>query len=235
MAPDNIADEVPVRQVIVVDTETTGFEAASNSLVEFAGIVFGGDWYQSLIKPTTPISFGAMATHHITEEMVADAPNCEDVLGHVFGKCQPDVVVAAHNAQFDKSFMPEWIRELDWICTWRCAMHLYPDAESHSNQSLRYELGLDASDLPPEAGGMAHRALYDAWVSAKLLERIMTDSGRDVDGLVELTRAPILLNKVRFGKHFGEKWSDVPKSYLRWVLSQDFDEDTKHTAEFHLR
>jgi hypothetical protein len=82
---------------------------------------------------------------------------------------------------------------------------------------------------------MAHRSLYDAWVTSKLLERCMEFSGEGLLELAELTKKPLLLNKVRFGKHRDELWSDVPKSYLRWVLSQDFDDDVKNTAEFHLR
>lgn len=222
-----------MRQVIVIDTETTGFEAATNSLVEFAS-VSEGRWFESLIKPTTAISFGAMATHHIIPAMVEHAPSADEVLRSVFSE-DDDAVIVAHNAAFDMSFMPEWIQTKDSVCTWRCAMHLYPDAESHSNQSLRYELGLDVSDLPPEAGGMAHRALYDAWVTSKLYERIVADSGKTTEELIELTRAPVLQKKVRFGKHANELWSEVPKSYLRWILSQDFDRDVAHTAEFHLR
>jgi exodeoxyribonuclease X len=222
-----------MRQVIVIDTETTGFEAATNSLVEFAAVI-DEHWYHSLVKPTTPISFGAMATHHITPDMVEDAPSLDDVISN-FVSPEDDVVLVAHNAGFDMSFMPEWLRAKEWICTWRCALHIYPDAESHSNQSLRYELGLDVSDLPPEAGGMAHRALYDAWVTAKLYARIVADSGKSVEELVELTKAPVLQKKVRFGKHANQLWSEVPKDYLRWVLRQDFDRDVLHTAEFHLR
>lgn len=222
-----------MRQVIVIDTETTGFDAATNSLVEFAAVL-EDRWFHSLVKPTTSISFGAMATHHITPDMVEDAPPLSDVLGAVISP-DDDVVLVAHNAEFDKSFMPEELREKDWICTWRCALHIYPDAESHSNQSLRYELGLDVSDLPPEAGGMAHRALYDAWVTKKLYERIVLDSEKSLQELIELTKAPVLQKKVRFGKHANQLWSDVPKDYLRWVVRQDFDRDVLHTAEFHLR
>ncbi len=224
-----------MRQVVVLDTETTGFEPQCNSLVEIAGRRVGGMWFSGLVKPTTKISFGAMATHHITEDMVASAQSLEDAMTFFLPQTPEGYVFVAHNAGFDKSFLPEWYQTQDWICTWRVASHLWPDAESHSNQSLRYELGLDVSDMPEQAGGMAHRALYDAWVTSKLYERCVEESGKSTEELVELTKQPLLLRKVRFGKHRDELWSDVPKSYLRWVLSQDFDEDVKHTAEFHLR
>jgi exodeoxyribonuclease X len=190
--------------------------------------------FSLLCKPTVPIGFGAMGAHHITEAEVAQAPDIASVVQRTLPQLEPSYVVAAHNAAFDKSFLlPHAPHLADWICTYRCAMHLWPDAESYKNQSLRYELGLDVSDMPPEAGGMAHRALYDAWVTYKLLERML--ESRTVSQLVELTKAPILLKKCGFGKHVGTLWEDVPASYLRWMLSQDFDEDTLYTARFYLR
>ena len=224
-----------MRQVVTIDTETTGFEPETNSILEIAGVREDRSWFSSLVRPTTKISYGAMATHHITEEMVAQAQDLDSALTYFLPHTDDGYVFVAHNAQFDSSFMPEWHRSQSWICTWRVASHLWPDAESHSNQSLRYELGLDVGDMPEKAGGMAHRALYDAWVTAKLLERCMDNFGHGIDELIELTKKPLLLTKVRFGKHRDELWSDVPKSYLRWILSQDFDNDVKNTAEFHLR
>jgi exodeoxyribonuclease X len=215
-----------------IDTETTGFDPLTNSVVEFATVDKIGDYHHSLIKPEHKISFGAMATHHITEEMVADAPTLESVIDYCCGP-EDDIVFAAHNAAFDKAFLPKWMQEKPWICTYRLAMHLLPDAESHKNMSLAYEFGLDWSDMPAEAGVLAHRALYDAWVTQKLLEFLAKD--RSVEELIYLSTAPILLKKVGFGKHFGELWSEVPQSYLSWITKQDFDGDVLHTARHYMR
>lgn len=224
-----------MRQVRVADTETTGFDAASNSLVEFAYVREDfAEWNHSLLKPKHPISFGAMGTHHITERMVVDAPEADWWLEQHFPPDEQFGLVF-HNASFDTAFLPPHMVDIPVVCTWRCAMSVWPEAESHSNQALRYELGLDLGDMPEEAGGEAHRALYDAWVTCALYDRLRVETGKTFEELVELTKAPILQKKVRFGKHSGEMWSDVPKDYLRWILKQDFDSDVKHTAEFHLR
>ena len=53
--------------------------------------------------------------------------------------------------------------------------------------------------------------------------------------LVELCKQPVLLRTVRFGKHRGDLWKDVPRSYLSWIVNQDFDRDVIHTARHHLR
>lgn len=236
----------------VVDTETTGFDPRDGGVCEIAcvavGDTIGDGYFQSLVNPGFPIGCDAMGTHHITNEMVADAPSL-DMIFFDRGLGVHDVW-AAHNAEFDMSFLPEHVRspQRRWICTWRCAMHIWPDAPSHKNQALRYWLGLDVSDMPEEAGKNAHRALYDAWVTAKLLRRMITwISLRDHSGvedittiqaivneLIRLSTAPLILKKVRFGKHRDSLWVDVDRGYMQWCLRQDFDKDVIHTCKHHL-
>ena len=243
---------------IVIDVETTGFDHEADRLVEIACVREDGTFSRTLVCPgDRKISFGAMATHHITPEMVADAPSTLDALG-ILGLTPPtddwsetpDVLVF-HNAQFDRGFLPEWLRELPYICTYRCSLHLYPAAESHSNGALWYELGLQ-HEMPPEAGSMPHRALFDALMTRDILEWMInevavTGDDEQINGsfddcrdyclqrLVELTSSPVLLTKCRFGKHRDSLWEDVPSMYMEWVLGQDFDEDTKHTCRHWLR
>lgn len=263
----------------VVDTETTGLDPKESALLEVAAVREDGSFAQSLVNPgDRRISFGAMATHHITPEMVADAPSAVEAVWEVIGgphrdncgicagsgiidtqdgpddcHCDektPDVLVF-HHAEFDRGFLPEYLRDLPYICTWRCAMHLYPSAESHSNGALWYELGL-SRPMPPEAGHMPHRALFDALMTRDILEWMIckvniSEDGYQMQGppeflrefameqLVRLTSTPVLLTKCRFGKHRDTHWEDIPSAYMEWVLGQDFDEDTKHTCRHWLR
>lgn len=267
---------------VVVDTETTGMDPQEDRLVEVAAVREDESYAHSLVCPgERNISFGAMATHHITQEMVADAPSAAEALAEIglglpeipcedcngtgippedpegycshcdgsgltgFDKPAVDVLVF-HNAEFDRGFLPEWLRELPYICTWRCALHLYPNAESHKNGALWYELGL-SHPMPEEAGRMPHRALFDAIMTSDILEWMLSHVSFDSVGnvllspdeavryLVELTSTPVLLTKCPFGMHRGTLWEDVPSKYMEWVLTQDFDEDTKHTCRHWLR
>jgi exodeoxyribonuclease X len=196
----------------------------------------------SLVKPEHPISFEAMACHHIVESMVADAPSLEQVLADFPGISRTEYF-AAHNAPFDRKYLPSYLQDKPWLDTYRIALHLWPDAPSHSNQVLRYWMGLDVSDMPAEAGGMAHRALYDAFCTTKLLEKMIATVCEDcnmsfedaVQHLLELSAAPVVLRKVRFGKHRDELWKDVPKSYLQWISKQtDMNADVLFTAKHYL-
>lgn len=222
-------------QVTVIDTETTGLDG---DIVELAAVTITPlelgygitNFCSSLVQPTKPIEFAAMGIHHITEAMVVGEPSLATVLDAL--ELSKVDILAAHNAEFDKKGLPKELRDKRWICTWRCAMHLWPGATTHSNQGLRYELGLDVSDMPAECGGNAHRALYDAWCTAKLLAEML--KLRSAEQLVDLTRAPIIFQKVSFGKHYGELWSKVPKSYLQWVVRQDMSADIIATAKHYL-
>jgi exodeoxyribonuclease X len=230
--------------IVVLDTETTGFEPGD--VVELAYVRKDWSYYTSLVKPTCPIEIQAMASHHITEEMVVPYPTLEQQLSAI--DLRDAEYIVAHNAAFDRKFLPQLVVKR-WICTWRCALHLWKDAPSHSNQALRYWLKLDVGDLPAEAGSTSHRALYDAWVTKKLFEReideviatCMAHDGPDttreqaVELMYKMTGEPVILNKVRFGKHEGKLWSEVERGYLSWILKQsNFDEDTMHTARFWL-
>lgn len=224
---------------VVIDTETTGMDPEQDRLVEVAAVWDDGSYSQSLVNPgARPISFGAMATHHITPEMVADAPPIDAALWNAGLHDLPsDAVLVFHNAEFDHAFLTSDLRMLPTVCTYRCALHLVPDAESHSNGALWYELGLN-HPMPPEAGNMPHRALFDALMTADLLrwlienvpvegERTDTTAMRE---LYQLSRTPVLLKTCRFGKHRDTAWADIPTDYMQWVLKQDFDEDVKHTC-----
>lgn len=232
---------------VAMDTETTGFEPETNSLVEMAAVSQFGAFQHTLVKPTTPIGFGAMATHHITNEMVENAPNVDEAFEvlQLASKNLEDararnveLIPVFHNAAFDMQFMPEYFQALRYVCTWRCAVSMFPNAESHSNGALWYEFGLD-HPMPDEAGSMPHRALFDAIMTADLMDYMLGHIRQNhpnitdpLEHMIWLTKQPILLNTVRFGKHRGMLWSEVPIDYLAWCLRQDMDDDIKFTCKF---
>lgn len=217
--------------IAVVDTETTGLDPEAGSIVELAVVTVPSmRIYHSLVSPEHPIEIQAMAIHHITERMIMSAPKIEKAIADCFLNLA-DVIVA-HSAGFDKGFLRI---DKPWVCTWRCARQIWPDAPGYSNQILRYWLpdldeevcrNREIMALPP------HRAAPDAWVTAHILKRMLKE--HSIDDLIEMTPKPILMKIVSFGKHRGEKWEDVPKRYLRWMIEQDFDDDTKFTAKHHL-
>jgi exodeoxyribonuclease X len=192
-----------------------------------------GTYGYAMIEYEGDIPAQARAVHHISPDDVRPgAPGVvcrEEWVRGMLSAVDLDTVYAAHNAAFDKKFLPEF--DIPWICTYRCAMHIWPDAPGHSNQVLRYHLGVEPpaamlKDLAP------HRALYDAAVTAGILQFMLRE--HTVEDLLRFTSSPVLLRTVRFGKHRGELWKDVPVDYCRWILrTGGFDEDIMHTARVY--
>lgn len=225
------AQEDSHMRVAVIDTETTGIDSTKDQVVEIAAAVQGTHGLvhtSSLIRASCPIPPEAKAVHHITEDMIADAPTLSDFIPGMLDDLAHPEVWAAHNAPFDQGFLPQLSGK--WVCTWRCALHLFPDAPGHSNQVLRYHLDLDLMDHEDLLRSLApHRALYDVVVTHALLDRMLEICS--LEELVGLSTTPVVLTTVRFGKHRGVRWRDVPRNYLSWVSRQtDMDPDTLHTA-----
>lgn len=214
----------------VIDTETTSFEGG---IVEIASvdIEFGAicNPMSDFVRPPEAIGFEAMAIHHITEDMVADAPFISEVIGRYLGAS----VYVAHNAAFDKGKLPQI--DAPWICTLKLARKLYPEFERHGNQYLRYRLGLKPT-LPE--GLYAHRALYDCYVTAELLMYMGREAQWTIREMREISASPSLLYRMRFGKHKGKTFEEVAtedKGYLRWLLGTDLDEDMEFTVKHWLK
>jgi exodeoxyribonuclease X len=219
-------------KLLVLDCETTGFEPPDAKVVEIAGAVVDSksmmitNMFSQLVNPGIPIPPEAMGVHHIQDIEVKGKPILKKVMEKYVNPLLPAHVVA-HNSEFDSKFIPVMG---DWICTFRCAKHIWPDCPSFSNQTLRYYLKLfkepEVEAFPP------HRARADVWVTAHVLIRMLAK--HSPEELVEMTKHPILLRKVHFGKHLGTPWSEVPKDYLQWIIRQnDFDRDVLHTAKHY--
>jgi len=214
----------------VIDTETTSFEGG---VCELASVdIINGQICNPMsdfVKPPEPITVGAMAVHHITDAMVAEAPPIDDAVDRYLGAS----VYVAHNAAFDRPKLPQI--NAPWICTLKLARKLFPELESHSNQYLRYHFMLDV-DVPENLH--AHRALYDCYVTAALLIRLNRDVKMTIAQMREITALPSLLHTMRFGKHKGKTFEEIAatdQGWIRWALANmDADEDLKFTLQHYL-
>lgn len=243
---------------IVVDTETTGFPEEGGKLVEIAAISRNSAGllkeFQTYVNPGMPIPPVARAVHHISDADVAGAPSPGSAMEEMhiaMGAESGDVVWVAHNMSFDEKFLP-LLDDSPKICTYRCALHIWPDAPGHGNQVLRYWLGLDESgELQLPEGLHPHRALYDILVTEGILRRMLRGLEAGTGGfdpmtqdealleLVRLSRAPVVLTKARFGKHAGKAWDWIVRndsSWCDWYLRlPDPDDDVRHTILHHRR
>ncbi|PWT89996.1 MAG: hypothetical protein C5B54_08000 [Acidobacteria bacterium] len=232
--------------LIVLDTETSDLDPDKGAkLLEIAWIELlntgrndGSPWeqvssYETYIEcpPNLIINPKAQATHHITRDMLtADkgARSRYETILHLQKFLKEDTYMVAHNAAFDRAFVPE-IKH-PWICTHRSAKHLFPGAPGYSNQVLRYHLGLKP-DLP--ANKFPHQALYDVSVTVSLLHKMLENT--TPLQLLNLSQQPVRLKTLTFGKHRGQDFSAIPRDYLVWLRrQQNLEPDLIYTLDYLL-
>lgn len=223
----------------VVDLETTGGDRTSEIIeVGIVDVLRDGEGWRALppvtrlFRPRGPISFHAMAVHHLTPADFCDEdPHCDEfLLREMFLAERADVMVA-HSARFERGFIADTATGgLPWICTVRSAKAVWPQAPGHSNQVLRYWRGLA---LDPAMANPAHRAGPDAWVTAHLLIDLLKEA--TVEQMLAWTNEPRTLDRIPFGKHRGKAWFEPPEDYLRWMVAQaDMDSDAVAAARQEL-
>lgn len=236
----------------VIDLETTGFEPPEHAVVEIGWCDLTADradlaggpigWRAGLpsavfINPGRPIPPETSAIHHLIDEDVSGGFVWAEAAPQVLN---PDLIVpsdeapialAAHSAKFERLWCTDDLtRGLPWICTYKCALRLWPDAPLHSNQGLRY--WRRPVGLRREFAEGAHRAGPDAYVTAFHL-RDMLDLA-SVEDLIKWSSEPALQVRCQIGKNRGQKWSDLDDGFLEWVAVRDFDEDVLFTVRHEL-
>lgn len=234
-------------QFTVIDLETSGL-APPASVIEIGWTKLYYDTetkaveihspQSRLFSPVEPLTPENIAVHHLTDDMLAGYEPCsEDALAEVAQDDRPQFLVAAH-AAFEQQWLVPAICGRDqtgksphWICTVKVAARLHPEADSHSNQAMRYRLGLN---LPDELAMPPHRAAPDSYVTAHILAEFIK-SGVRVAQMAQWTLEPRFMTRLGFGKHKGVAFTDAPADYLQWMCGQqDMDPDAKHWARVEI-
>ena len=196
--------------LIVLDFETNGLSPHyGGRAIEIGAVLIEGtriiDRFQNLMNPGCRISPFIESYTGITNEMVAGAPPCEEVMEQ-FAEFIGDLPLVAHNASFDRSFLDS---ELGFInrsrtnrmaCSMLAARRVFPDAPNHKLTTLVSYCGI-------ETDGVFHRALADAEMTGRLwlamLEVIRSAYGIEnlsFDALCELCRTPKAKVEAYFAK-----------------------------------
>ena len=159
---------------IVLDVETTGLDYTKEKIIEFAGVRLENgkitDTFQTLVNPNQKIRKSSMAIHGITDEMLKDAPNEEEIFPKIF-EFIGDNPIVAHNAIFDYSFLNRTKKRLfnenfdnRYIDTQFMFKEVYPHLES---------CGLDClMDIFKVKYSTRHRAMADAEGLAKAYPKL---------------------------------------------------------------
>ncbi|MBN6185791.1 PolC-type DNA polymerase III [Aneurinibacillus sp. BA2021] len=131
---------------VIFDVETTGLSVVNNTIIELAGVkmrngeIIGR--YESFVNPHTPIPLNIQQLTSITDDMVKDAPELDQVIGE-FIDFVGDAVLVAHNAKFDMGFLHASCKQTGreplanpFLDTLELARFLYPGMRNHRLNTL---------------------------------------------------------------------------------------------------
>ena len=125
------------------------------------------DHFSTLINPECDFSPFNMRIHHITPEMVKDAPTFPEIAPVLCGFIGDDVLVA-HNAPFDIDVLRKMcirydleVPEYEYLCTVQAARIAFPDLINHKLNTL-----CEALHIPLENH---HDAMCDTCACANVL------------------------------------------------------------------
>jgi DNA polymerase-3 subunit epsilon len=164
---------------IVLDTESTNLdgEIVDLAILDAAGTVM----FDSLVKPVGRVTEGARAVHHISDEMIAEAPNFAQVWPQVWGLLAGKIVIT-YNADFDfrmfalsllaNELPTEQLEESE--SRWHCLMERYRQ-HIHLRRWQRLDAALQQQRLP---ASNTHRALADAQAAYSLLTHLAAKVSR---------------------------------------------------------
>ncbi len=127
------------RNLVVIDTETTGFSFNHDELTQIAAARLEcgqiTDWFVTFVNPGKPIPEDVAYLTNIHDEDVADAPTPQKALADLV-EFVGDAKLVAHNADFDRTFAtrhPEGYPLLEnvWIDSLDLARITLPRLRSH--------------------------------------------------------------------------------------------------------
>jgi len=207
-----------MNNALIIDSETSG--VIEPAIVELAWLKFDsptslddpGESFEQRYNPGKIIGFGAMATHHITNQDVAACPPSS-----TFKLPKDTGYIIGHNVDFD------WVAmgspSVKRICTLALSRYLWPGTDSHTLGAMIYMLE------PRNARALlrdAHSAMSDVISCKILLGHILEKLGYPStwEGVWLLSEEARLPKVIGFGKHEGTRIAELPLDYRQWILSK---------------
>jgi len=177
---------------VVFDLETTGFNAGGeDSIIEIGAVkICNGeiiDRYDKLINPGKKLPAKIIELTKITDKMLENCPNEEDVVKD-FMQFIENLPMVAHNAKFDMSFLKMAYKKYNLgefnntvIDTLELSRVMNPSLARHSLSALvkRYDVLFD------EEGH--HRADYDSEATGYVFHKMIKElNNRNIENVLEL-------------------------------------------------
>lgn len=210
-----------VRYALILDTETTGFDPERDSIIEVAVSLFDLKHAQPIESYASLIRCKhneAQSVNGIPVAMLKEAQCAEPVWQHIDeALAQQANVIIAHNAEFDRQFVPEF--GLPWVCSEEDIQWPHRQARGGSLAHLALALGLGVAS--------AHRAMADVDTLCRIFTRL-AEKGTDLPKLIAHAMRPKALfyalvpyEQRDRAKEHGFRWDRDKKEWWRRMAIAD--------------
>lgn len=179
------------RNVVVIDTETTGVSFKKDELTQIAAarLEHGEiiEWFVTFVNPGMPIPEDIVRLTNISDDDVADAPTPSEALSQLV-EFVGDAKLVAHNAYFDKNFVTRHpsgypLLENQWIDSLELSRISLPRMKSHRLIDLVVAFGAPLSTHRADDDVVATCALYRILLAAikSMPESLLVEIGSYAD------------------------------------------------------
>ncbi|SDX98423.1 exonuclease domain-containing protein [Acinetobacter kyonggiensis] len=213
-------------QAIILDTETHTLNGQPIEIAYAPIQIHDGKLtldksqiFDQLYRVDEPISYAAMAVHHILESELVDQPHYTS-----FSLPQDTTYIIGHNIDYDIRALEKCgvdTSKIKAICTLALARLVWPDAEAHNISALIYMItkgSAKARDMIKKA----HRADMDIILTANILmHEIHHLKIQTIEELYTTSEDARIPRTINFGKHRGTAITDLPADYMQWLLRQE--------------
>ena len=196
--------------VVVLDTETTGFSLNHDELTQIAAARMEGgevvDWYVTFVNPGKPIPEDVAHLTNIHDENVAAAPTPAEALAGL-ADFVGDAIVVAHNAEFDRNFTTKHpagypLLENTWVDSLDLSRIALPRMKSHRLIDLVKAFGAPLSTHRADEDVAATCALFRILLAA--VQAMPPMLVREIAGMADEAQWPT----VTVFKYFASQLSD---------------------------
>lgn len=231
---------VVLMQAIILDTETHTLNGqpieiayAPVEILDHKISLDKSRLFDQLYSCDEPISFAAMAVHHILESELVGMPHYSS-----FKLPAETTYIIGHNIDYDIRALEKCgvdSSNIKAICTLALARRVWPDAEAHNISALIYMI-TKGSDKARDMIRKAHRADMDIILTANILMHIVHHLQiSSIEALFDASEEARIPRTINFGKHRGSAIADLPKDYVQWLMRQeDLDPYLRKALETHL-
>lgn len=208
-------------EYVVLDTETTGFDAKNDALIEVAAAIVSGnrviETFSTFVNPQRPIPAQITEITNISDADVSAAPLADEVMRELIDFCA-DRPIIAHNAPFDQAFIkancqhidcaskPALLADEPWIDTLELAHIALPLLKEYKLETLSRVFAPDQQST--------HRAIDDVYALVKVWRVI----------LVGLSDLPAGLCAYLAERYSDQVWSSLPVLQLFATQQQSLDQ-----------